>query len=105
MDRLDPDLLARASDVDRLDHLYLALIDLTEEMAARGLPVDDERRFLEANLNRRGGELLEVLRLTKTGVEADRDLTEVTVSAAAAEDDLDSSWVDIDEGRTSPPQL
>ncbi|XP_043189406.1 SRSF protein kinase 1-like isoform X4 [Amphibalanus amphitrite] len=31
------------------------------------------------------------------GVEADRDLTEVTVSAAAAEDDLDSSWVDIDE--------
>jgi small conductance mechanosensitive channel len=63
-----------ALDKDRLDHLYLALIDLTKEMEARGLPVDDERRFLEANLNRRGGELLEVLRLTKTAVEADRDL-------------------------------
>jgi small conductance mechanosensitive channel len=62
-----------ALDTDRLDHLYLSLIALTEEMAAWGLPVDDERGFLEANLNRRAGELLDTLRLTKSNLDASRD--------------------------------
>ncbi|XP_037092857.1 SRSF protein kinase 2-like isoform X2 [Pollicipes pollicipes] len=36
------------------------------------------------------------------GVEADRELTEVIVSNVATDDDLDSSWVDVDEGRSPP---
>jgi small conductance mechanosensitive channel len=63
-----------ALDTGRLDHLYLSLIELTDEMAAWGLPVDDELEFLEANLTQRGGELLEILRLTKSKLEANRDL-------------------------------
>jgi small conductance mechanosensitive channel len=54
-----------AVDTNRLDHLYLDLVKLREEMVATGLPADDELAFLQQRLGGRGQNLLGVLELTK----------------------------------------
>lgn len=54
-----------AVDTDRLDHLYLALIALSEEMAERGMAVEDELKYLETRLGQRGENLLEIVRQGK----------------------------------------
>lgn len=62
-----------AIDTDRLDHLYLALVTLTDRMEILGMPVEDEREFLDTKLTQRGKDLLEILQLTGRQLSADRD--------------------------------
>ena len=53
-----------AMNTNRLNHLYLDLIKLSQSMAAAGLPVDDETEFLQVRLKDRAQHLIGVLELT-----------------------------------------
>ena len=87
-----------AVDTARLDELYLALIKLTEEMAAAGISTADESEFLEQRLTDRGQNLLEVLQLTGKQLDANRELlkrapddSDLQATVFAAEERYDSN--------------
>jgi small conductance mechanosensitive channel len=87
-----------AVDTNRLDELYLSLIQLTDEMVAAGMEVDDEHEFLERRLSDRGETLLEVLQLTTKQLEANKALlkrapddSELQARVFAAEERYDSN--------------
>lgn len=72
-----------AVETNRLDNLYLALIQLQDEMIAAGLATDAEKEFLERRLAERGQSLFGLLEL------AGKELTEVQSLAKREPDDLD----------------
>ena len=87
-----------AVDTNRLDELYLTLIELTDEMVAAGMEVDDEHEFLERRLTDRGETLLEVLQLTTKQLEANKALlkrapddSDLQARVFAAEERYDSN--------------
>ena len=72
-----------AVETDRLNHLYLALMKLHDEMIAFGLTADAEQDFLERRLAQRGENLFDLLELTG------KQLGEVQGLAKRAPDDHD----------------
>ena len=73
----------RAQDTSRLDRFYLALIQLSDQMASLGLDIDDENEFLERRLTDRGQDLLGLLELT------DKQLSEHQRLLRQSPDDID----------------
>jgi small conductance mechanosensitive channel len=72
-----------AVGTNRLDHLFLDLIKLSETMRSTGMPVEDETEFLQQQLSDRGTSLLGVLELTK------KQLDELQEMAKRAPDNAD----------------